>query len=108
MALLFTLSSFNFTGNEDNKFKNLQVLPNNISKGQLKDIMEAYCTSLNVKCSFCHIKGNMASDSIEEKIIARKMMVMTNEINEKYFGKNSGTVGCMTCHNGKINPGDAK
>jgi hypothetical protein len=50
----------------------------------------------------------MASDSSEEKIIARKMMVMTNEINEKYFGKNSGTVGCMTCHNGKINPGDAK
>ena len=108
IALVLTLSSFNFSVNGDTKFKNLQVLPNDISKGQLDDIMEAYCTSLNVKCSFCHVKGNMASDTINEKIIARKMMVMTNEINEKYFGKESGTVGCMTCHNGKINPNDTE
>lgn len=54
------------------------------------------------------MKGDMASDEKEDKKITRKMMVMANEINEKYFGKDSGTVGCMTCHNGKKNPSDAK
>lgn len=104
LALVFTLSSFNISKEDKPKYKNLQVLPKDITKTQMHDIMEAYCTSLNVKCNFCHIKGNMASDSLQEKIIARKMITMTNEINEKYFGKDSGTVGCMTCHNGKINP----
>lgn len=106
LALVFVLSSFNTTKAEKSKFKNLQVLPNDITKAQLDDIMDAYCVSLNVKCSFCHVKGNMASDDNDEKAIARKMMTMTNEINEKYFGKDTGIVGCMTCHNGKKNPND--
>lgn len=108
LILVFTLSSFNISKEEKSKYKNLQVLPKNTTKEQMHDIMEAYSTSLNVKCSFCHIKGNMASDSLDEKVIARKMIIMTNEINEKYFGKDSGTVGCMTCHNGKTNPSDMK
>lgn len=108
LVLVFTLSSFNTSAESKSKFKNLQVLPADITKDRLKVIMDAYCNSLNVKCDFCHIKGNMASDTIEEKVIARKMMIMTNEINEKYFGENTGTVGCMTCHNGKTNPNDMK
>ena len=106
LILVFTLSSFNTSKDDKPNFKNLQVLPQDITKTQLDDIMDAYCVSLNVKCSFCHVKGNMASDDNDEKMIARKMITMTNEINEKYFGKDSGTVGCMTCHNGKINPND--
>ncbi len=102
---VFTLQSF--SSKKDNT-RNLQILPKNISDDDLDRIMDAYCESLNVECNFCHVKGNMASDENEDKKITRKMMVMTNEINEKYFGKNSGTVGCMTCHNGKKNPSDLK
>ena len=110
-VLIFTLSSFNTTTEPEpaaSIYKNLKVLPQDISKDQMKDIMDAWCSSLNVSCSFCHVKGNMAADDKDEKVIARKMLTMTNEINEKYFGKDSGTVSCMTCHNGKANPSEAK
>ena len=108
LGLICTLSSFNLSKSEKSNFKNLQVLPKDISSDQLDEIMNAYCVSLDVDCNFCHKDGNMASDDYNEKIISRKMITMTNEINEKYFGKNSGTVGCMTCHNGKKSPNDLK
>ena len=102
---VFALQSFNV---KKDKVRNLQVLPKDITDDDLDKIMDTYCESLNVKCNFCHVKGDMASDEKEDKKITRKMMVMANEINEKYFGKDSGTVGCMTCHNGKKNPSDMK
>jgi len=105
--LIFTLSSFSINKEPQptvSKYKNLKVLPQDITKEQMNDIMDAWCASLNVSCNFCHVKGNMAADDKDEKVIARKMVTMTNEINEKYFGKDSGTVSCMTCHNGKANP----
>ncbi len=107
-ASIFVLSSFNISVVKKDKERNLLVLPKDISKGDLDKIMDTYCESLGVNCKFCHVKGDMASDTLEEKKIARKMMAMTNDINEKYFGKDTGTVGCMTCHNGKKNPSDAK
>lgn len=101
LLMITILSSFKTTkGNE----RNLQIFPKDISDAQLDEIMDAYCVSLNVQCNYCHTEGNMADDTKDEKKIARKMMTMTNEINEKYFGKNSGTVSCMTCHNGKVHP----
>ncbi|MFN8283047.1 MAG: c-type cytochrome [Chitinophagales bacterium] len=109
-GLILMLSSFNIHSTNEKKggFRNLQVLPKDISHDDMDKIMDAYCESLNVKCNFCHVRGDMASDTLDEKKIARKMIVMTNEINDKYFGKDSGTLGCMTCHNGKKNPSDAK
>ena len=103
-AALLLLSAFN---RKEPAARNLQILPKDISEQQLDEVMTMYCESLKVECSYCHIPGDMASDSLPEKRITRHMMQMTNEINEKYFGKNSGVVGCMTCHNGKINPNDA-
>jgi hypothetical protein len=93
------------------KFKNLKVLNKNISHDDLIAIMKNYCTALGVKCGQCHVKNgdkfDFVSDDIKEKDIARKMQKMANAINKKYFGGNTGTVGCMTCHNGKLNPADA-
>jgi hypothetical protein len=95
---------------QKSNYKNLKVLPKNISKEDLDAVMKNYCVALNVKCGFCHIKSNdkwdFISDEKDEKIIARKMQKMTNAINKKYFGENTGTIGCMTCHNGKKNPND--
>jgi hypothetical protein len=45
----------------------------------------------------------MADDSKPEKLIARKMIKMTNQINKKYFEARSAevvAVGCVTCHRG--------
>ncbi|HNE50988.1 MAG TPA: c-type cytochrome [Chitinophagales bacterium] len=95
---------------EHEKFTNLKVLSKKISHDDLIAVMKGYCAALNVKCSFCHVKNgeefDFASDDIKEKEITRKMQKMANGINKKYFGKNSGTVGCMTCHHGKKNPND--
>ncbi|MEN9448435.1 MAG: hypothetical protein RJA25_1725 [Bacteroidota bacterium] len=95
---------------EETKFTNLKVLPKKIAHDDLIAVMKNYNTALGVKCNYCHVKNgeefDFASDQKEEKHIARKMQKMANTINKKYFGGNSGTVGCMTCHNGKKNPND--
>ena len=95
---------------EKTKFTNLKVLPKKIANDDLIAVMKNYNTALRVKCNYCHVKNgeefDFASDQKEEKHIARKMQKMANAINKKYFGGNSGTVGCMTCHNGKKNPND--
>ncbi|HQV77209.1 MAG TPA: c-type cytochrome [Chitinophagales bacterium] len=89
---------------EKSTWKNVQLLPQTLTQDEMDAIMDAWSSSLGVNCSHCHVRGDMASDEKENKIIARKMLTMTNEINEKYFGKDSGTISCMTCHNGKAHP----
>lgn len=95
---------------EEPKFTNLKVFSKKIAHDDLIAIMKNYNTSLGVKCGYCHEKNgdklDFTSDAKEEKAIARKMQLMANDINKKYFGGNTGTIGCMTCHNGKINPND--
>ena len=110
-----------FTIADPPKFKNLKVLPKNISEKALDSIMDHYSASLGVKCGFCHV-GNeekdtwdMASDAKGEKLITRKMMIMTNGINARYFPPEKGSknqqsiqaVTCYTCHKGEPIPASA-
>ena len=101
-------------------FKNLQVLPKNISKDSLDMIMDGFKAALGVKCGFCHAvdsnthKLNFASDTKEEKGIARYMMKMTAEINSTYFNFEKSerpdtitTIRCKTCHRGSPHPDEA-
>ena len=51
----------------------------------------------------------MASDAKGEKLITRRMMLMTNGINGQYFPPEKGakpieTVTCYTCHKGEAIP----
>lgn len=100
-------------------WKNLKVLPQDISKDSLFGLMENYSISLGVKCSHCHIsrkddptKLDFASDAKIEKEITRGMIVMTNEINENYFKPyfpdpkpaRVYTADCVMCHRGTANP----
>ena len=114
LAISVVIMSFRVDADKDKpaeKFKNLKVLPKNMSHDDLIAVMKNYCTALGVRCNHCHVKNgdklDFVSDDNKEKDIARKMQKMANAINKKYFGGNTGTVGCMTCHNGKINPADA-
>ena len=98
--------------------RNLKVLPKNISNEKLDSIMMSFEKALGVKCDFCHSKTkndpekfDHASDAKPEKEIARKMMIMTNEINKKYFNFNNiedpeiiQSVLCITCHRGEPHP----
>lgn len=100
-------------------WKNLKVLPQDISKDSLDHLMKSYSLALNVKCSHCHApsttepnKLDFASDAKVEKEIARGMIVMTNDLNERYFlpylpdpkPAQADAVNCVMCHRGVANP----
>ena len=100
-------------------YKNLKVLPKDISKADMDSVMKHFTQSLGVKCNFCHARldnekkdWDFASDSIEHKRIARYMIGMTRKINKKYFEddiKNidmpqMNEITCYSCHNGKEHP----
>ncbi len=104
------------------QYKNLKVLPKNISSKDLTKIMiDDFEDGLGVSCTYCHMQGkdslglDYASDAKPEKQIARRMMTMTMGINEKYFGLKHPLPGdsvlainCITCHNGQPRPGDVE
>lgn len=98
---------------------NLKVLPKDISKDSLEHLMKNYAASLGVKCNHCHVPSkkdpgelDFASDAKLEKEIARGMIIMTNDLNEKYFQphfpdpkpKQVHVVNCVMCHRGTTNP----
>ncbi len=113
----FVSLSFMVTGDEP-QYKNLKVLPKNITKPQMDSAMKNFTVALGVKCNFCHVRladeqktWDFAADGNKHKNIARQMMRMTATINKKYFDvKNSKEltadleVTCYTCHNGKAHP----
>ena len=116
LLLCFGFMSF-YILDDDPPYKNLKVLPRNISKEQMDSVMKHFTASLGVKCNFCHSFNqqtksmDFATDTNEHKQIARSMMKMTNQLNKKYFDiKNSKSldakleVSCFTCHNGKEHP----
>lgn len=101
------------------KWKNLKVLPENISKDSLDHLMEGYTNALSVKCNYCHApqkdnpnKLDFASDDKIEKEIARGMIKMTNDLNKNYFQPHFpdpkpaqvNVVNCVMCHRGASNP----
>lgn len=83
-------------------FKNLQVLPKDITKPALKATMREMAKSLNVDCDHCHKEPDMAADT-DKKKIAREMMEMVKTINTK-FPMTLKKVTCWTCHRGKPEP----
>ncbi|OCX52632.1 hypothetical protein BEL04_14385 [Mucilaginibacter sp. PPCGB 2223] len=105
---------------EEPGFKNLKVLPKNITHDEMEKVMHEWSAALGQRCGFCHArdaqtnKTDFASDAKPEKLMARKMMTMTEKINKKYFkedkddkdhgGAMTAAIGCYTCHNGKAHP----
>lgn len=79
--------------------KNLKIL----KPEELMPAMRLFRTSLGVKCEFCHVQGNFASDDNPHKNIARGMITMTHEINGK-FPDGKIHVTCYTCHRGSEEP----
>lgn len=68
--------------------------------------MRAFQAALGVKCQYCHVEGDFASDDNPKKEIARKMIVMAHEINSK-FPDGKMHVTCYTCHRGATEPATA-
>jgi hypothetical protein len=82
--------------------KNLKVLtPEN-----LMDNMRSFVPALGLAdkggCNFCH-EMDRASDAKQEKVMARMMIMMVNDINSK-FPDGKVHVACFTCHRGSTAP----
>lgn len=117
--VVLTLLSYAFTTNpEEPKYKNLKILPKDITEKQMDSVMHHFSNSLGVRCNFCHMRNeekkewDWASDENKHKLAAREMMKMTNTLNDKYFpiggkAKELSTqlmVSCYTCHHGSTEP----
>ena len=92
-------------------YKNLQILPADISHHDLDSIMHQYSESLGVNCGFCHAREDddfdFASDANKLKLKAREMMTMTDSINHVFFPEGHGTsqtITCYSCHHGETFP----
>src|SRR3954464_2350850 len=96
-------------------YKNLKVLPQDITRENLISTMKFFSQSLGVRCTNCHVgeEGkplstfDFASDAKKDKLTARKMLAMVHRINEQDFGVTDFSkvkVTCFTCHRGAKKP----
>jgi len=79
--------------------KNLQLL----KPEELMDTMREFRVALGVECTFCHVRGDFASDENHHKLVARKMILLVRSINPQ-FGDGKQHVTCYTCHRGAEHP----
>ena len=117
-CLVSIVALTSMTSQRDETFKNLKVLPKDISHDLLEKVMHDWSGSLGVHCDFCHVKNadgkglNFESDAKPEKHAAREMYEMMNGINKKYFEAKKDSSGmimttgvnCYTCHRGVPHP----
>ncbi len=132
LVCVFSFQAFT-SHNQPPDWQNLKILPQDISKDGLDSVMHHFTSSLGVRCNYCHTgnpaehKMDFASDEKPEKLIARKMMLMTIDINKNHFqqlaemmkddddDKPASTdtsavsymlkyVTCYTCHHGDAHP----
>jgi photosynthetic reaction center cytochrome c subunit len=87
-------------------YKNVQVL-GDLSGGEFIRLMTAMTSWVSPQegCIYCHNPANFAEDSKYTKIVARKMIQMTRQINSEYKNHVAETgVTCYTCHRGNPVP----
>jgi hypothetical protein len=99
-AAVFAIAAPVPQGGKGGPPKNLKVLtPDELRAGAMRNATQG----LGVRCDFCHIQGDNASDENPKKLIARNMFQMTKDINAK-FPDGKVHVTCYTCHRGVAAP----
>lgn len=97
-ALLLVLALSVFAQEEPKNLKVLKELP----KDQLIPVMVFMTNSLGVTCQHCHTE-KWESDQKEAKGVARTMITMVRDINDRHFGGEQA-ITCNSCHRGQIRP----
>lgn len=99
-------------------FTNLQVLPQEISRDSLIQIMRGFSFALGVRCQYCHVGGDGISfegvefhkDDDPDKRKARFMLRMVETLNRYVLplvperDEPPVVVECKTCHRGLARP----
>ncbi len=90
----------------DEVFKNVKVL-NDLSATEFSRLMQALSTWVAPEegCDYCHNPKKLESDEKYTKVVARRMLQMTRQINTNWKAHVGGTgVTCWTCHRGQAVP----
>lgn len=97
------------------KFENLKVLPKDIPRDSLLNIMRGFTVALGVRCTYCHVSepGDngrerllFAKDDKKTKLKARFMLLMVDSLDHSVLPKIPDRrnppvqVNCVTCHRG--------
>lgn len=97
---------------------NLQVLPENLPRDSLVEIMRGFSFALGVRCQHCHVGGDgvsfegvvFESDDDPDKLKARHMLEMVRDLNDVVLAalperdSPAVEVSCSTCHRGRSRP----
>jgi photosynthetic reaction center cytochrome c subunit len=87
-------------------YQNVKVL-GDLSAGQFTRLMVAMTQWVAPEqgCNYCHNPENLADDSVYTKVVARRMIQMTQSVNADWKAHVGATgVTCYTCHRGKPVP----
>jgi len=88
-------------------YQNVQVL-RDVPETEFLGLMTAITEWVSPEqgCTYCHAEGeDFASDSLYTKIVSRRMLQMTQDINVNWEGHVAQTgVNCYTCHRGQPVP----
>jgi cytochrome c5 len=120
LIVAFASQSFSYIQRAPGKLKNIKAFPATMTYDEVDHQMDIFKVALGVKCNHCHAqtkesapKLDMSSDDNPKKDIAREMIRMTRDLNEKYMAQLSNTskeplqeITCNTCHRGNIKPED--
>jgi hypothetical protein len=96
---------------------NTHVIPKTTSVPDVIGTMRNFTSALGVRCQFCHLGSegqplgefDFASDQKRNKVVARQMMRMVNDINRRLDtipqrGQPPVPATCATCHRGVSRP----
>ncbi|WP_336490310.1 photosynthetic reaction center cytochrome PufC [Methylobacterium nigriterrae] len=88
-------------------YQNVKVL-GNVTTNEFNRLMVSMTEWVSPEqgCTYCHNTENMADDSLYQKRVARRMLQMTQHINETWKEKHVHEAGvtCYTCHRGQPVP----
>ncbi len=88
-------------------YQGVQVLGdlNIVEFGRTMAAMTQWIAPKDEACNYCHVEGNMADDSKYTKLVARRMIQMTQSVNANWSSHVQQTgVTCYTCHRGQPVP----
>lgn len=121
LVVAFASQSFSYVNQRPPKvLKNIKAFPSTMTYNEVDHEMDIFKVALGVKCNYCHAQTkesaprlDMSSDDNPTKEIARDMIRMTRDLNEKYMSKLAHnnkeplqTITCNTCHRGAAKPLD--
>ncbi|RZI95009.1 MAG: photosynthetic reaction center cytochrome c subunit [Variovorax sp.] len=87
-------------------FQNVKVL-NDLSVAEFSRLMVSITAWVAPEqgCTYCHVGNNLAADDLYTKVVARRMLQMTQHINADWKSHVADTgVTCYTCHRGQPVP----